>query len=114
MKTYGFAATSCEAPLAPFSFKRRDLRDNDIAMDILYCGVCHSDLHQARNDWGWSQYPMVPGHEIVGRVTATGKAVTRYKVGDAVAVGCMVDSCQTCDQCRKGEEQLCREAGTIP
>ncbi|MBS0995404.1 NAD(P)-dependent alcohol dehydrogenase [Gluconobacter cerinus] len=112
MKTYGFAATSCEAPLAPFSFKRRDLRDNDIAMDILYCGVCHSDLHQARNDWGWSQYPMVPGHEIVGRVTATGKAVTRYKVGDAVAVGCMVDSCQTCDQCRKGEEQLCREGNT--
>ncbi|MBL7234740.1 NAD(P)-dependent alcohol dehydrogenase [Komagataeibacter oboediens] len=112
MKTYGFAATSCEAPLAPFSFERRELRDNDIAMDILYCGVCHSDLHQARNDWGWSQYPMVPGHEIVGRVTATGKAVTRYKVGDAVAVGCMVDSCQTCDQCRKGEEQLCREGNT--
>ncbi|WP_317215909.1 NAD(P)-dependent alcohol dehydrogenase [Gluconobacter sp. GP1] len=112
MKTYGFAATSCEAPLAPFSFERRDLRDNDIAMDILYCGVCHSDLHQARNDWGWSQYPMVPGHEIVGRVTATGKAVTRYKIGDAVAVGCMVDSCQTCDQCRKGEEQLCREGNT--
>lgn len=112
MKTYGFAATSCEAPLAPFSFERRDLRDNDIAMDILYCGVCHSDLHQARNDWGWSQYPMVPGHEIVGRVTATGKAVKRYKVGDAVAVGCMVDSCQTCDQCRKGEEQLCREGNT--
>lgn len=112
MKTYGFAATSCDAPLAPFSFERRDLRDNDIAMDILYCGVCHSDLHQARNDWGWSQYPMVPGHEIVGRVTATGKAVTRYKVGDAVAVGCMVDSCQTCDQCRKGEEQLCRAGNT--
>ncbi|WP_215751320.1 MULTISPECIES: NAD(P)-dependent alcohol dehydrogenase [unclassified Gluconobacter] len=112
MKTYGFAATSCEAPLAPFSFERRDLRDNDIAIDILYCGVCHSDLHQARNDWKWSQYPMVPGHEIVGRVTATGKAVTRYKVGDAVAVGCMVDSCQTCDQCRKGEEQLCREGNT--
>lgn len=112
MKTYGFAATSCDAPLAPFSFERRELRDNDIAMDILYCGVCHSDLHQARNDWGWSQYPMVPGHEIVGRVTATGKAVTRYKVGDAVAVGCMVDSCQTCDQCRKGEEQLCREGNT--
>lgn len=112
MKTYGFAATSCDAPLAPFSFERRELRDNDIAMDILYCGVCHSDLHQARNDWGWSQYPMVPGHEIVGRVTATGKAVTRYKVGDAVAVGCMVDSCQTCDQCRKGEEQLCRAGNT--
>ncbi|GBQ80329.1 zinc-dependent alcohol dehydrogenase [Acetobacter malorum DSM 14337] len=112
MKTYGFAATSCDAPLAPFSFERRELRDNDIAMDILYCGVCHSDLHQARNDWGCSQYPMVPGHEIVGRVTATGKAVTRYKVGDAVAVGCMVDSCQTCDQCRKGEEQLCREGNT--
>jgi uncharacterized zinc-type alcohol dehydrogenase-like protein len=82
-------------------------------MDILYCGVCHSDLHFARNDWNWSIYPLVPGHEIVGRVTAIGSEVTRYKVGDAVAVGCMVDSCQHCDQCHKGEEQLCREGLTL-
>lgn len=109
MKTIGYAALSDSTPLVPFTFERRELRANDVAMEILYCGICHSDLHQARNDWGWSRYPMVPGHEIVGRVTAVGAAVTRYKVGDAVAVGCMVDSCQQCDQCRKGEEQLCRE-----
>jgi uncharacterized zinc-type alcohol dehydrogenase-like protein len=112
MKTIGYAAQSSETPLAPFAFERRALRPNDIAMEILYCGICHTDLHQARNDWGWSQYPIVPGHEIVGRVTEVGGAVTRYKAGDAVAVGCMVDSCQHCDQCHKGEEQLCREGMT--
>ena len=112
MKTVGYAAQSPKTALAPFAFVRRGLRDNDVAMEILYCGVCHSDLHTARNDWGWTSYPIVPGHEIVGRVTATGNAVTRYKVGDTVAVGCMVDSCQQCDQCRKGEEQLCREGNT--
>lgn len=112
MKTIGYAAQSAGAPLAPFRFERRDLRPTDVAMDILYCGICHSDLHQVRNDWGGGMYPMVPGHEIVGRVTSVGSAVTRHKVGDAVAVGCMVDSCQHCDQCRKGEEQLCREGNT--
>ena len=109
MKTFGYAAQSSDSPLAPFSFERRGLRPDDVAMEVLYCGICHSDLHQARNDWGWSTYPIVPGHEIVGRVTAVGREVTRHKVGDHVAVGCMVDSCQQCDQCRKGEEQLCRE-----
>jgi uncharacterized zinc-type alcohol dehydrogenase-like protein len=112
MKTIGYAARSAGAPLAPFRFERRELRANDIAMEILYCGICHTDLHQARNDWGWSVYPLVPGHEIVGRVIAVGGGVTRHQVGDAVAVGCMVDSCQHCDQCRKGEEQLCREGNT--
>ena len=112
MKTIGYAALSADAPLAPFAFERRELRPNDVAMEILYCGICHTDLHQARNDWGWSKYPLVPGHEIVGRVIEVGSGVTRYKVGDAVAVGCMVDSCQHCDQCRKGEEQLCREGNT--
>lgn len=112
MKTLGYAAQSSTTPLAPFAFERRALRANDVAMEILYCGVCHSDLHTARNDWGWTSYPIVPGHEIVGRVTAIGTAVTRHKVGDTVAVGCMVDSCQQCDQCRKGEEQLCREGNT--
>ncbi len=112
MKTIGYAAQTTHSPLAPFAFERRDLRPNDVAMEILYCGICHTDLHQARNDWGWSTYPVVPGHEIVGRVTEVGSEVTRYKVGDAVAVGCMVDSCQHCDQCRRGEEQLCREGMT--
>lgn len=112
MKTFGFAATDAKTPLGPFTFERRAPRPNDVAMEVLYCGICHTDLHQARNDWGWSQYPMVPGHEIVGRVTAVGSDVTRYKVGDAVAVGCMVNSCQHCDQCHKGEEQLCRNGNT--
>ncbi|MGH7785759.1 MAG: NAD(P)-dependent alcohol dehydrogenase, partial [Candidatus Binatia bacterium] len=112
MKTIGYAAQSAKTPLAPWTFERRALRDNDIAMEVLYTGICHTDLHQARNDWGWSMYPIVPGHEIVGRVIEVGSAVQRYKVGDHVAVGCMVDSCQHCDQCRKGEEQLCREGNT--
>ncbi len=112
MKTIGYAAHSEQSPLAPFEFERRELRANDIAMEILYCGVCHSDLHSARNDWGWSAYPLVPGHEIIGRVTAIGSAVNRYQVGDHVAVGCMVDSCMECDQCEHGEEQLCREGHT--
>lgn len=108
MKTTGYAASSAESPLAPFDFKRRALRRDDIAMEVLYCGVCHSDLHQARNDWGWSRYPLVPGHEIVGRVIGIGSDVQSCKIGDHVAVGCMVDSCQDCDQCRRGFEQLCR------
>ena len=113
MKTIGYAAQSTESPLAPFAFERRALRPNDVAMEILYCGVCHSDLHMARNDWNWSVYPLVPGHEIVGRVIDVGSEVARFKRGDAVAVGCMVDSCQHCDQCHKGEEQLCREGLTM-
>lgn len=112
MKTIGYAAQAADAPLAPFDFERRELRPNDVAMEVLYCGICHTDLHQARNDWGWSTYPLVPGHEIVGRVIAVGGGVKHYKVGDHVAVGCMVDSCQECDQCRKGLEQLCRKANT--
>ena len=112
MKTIGYAAQSAETPLAPFTFERRALRANDVAIDIEYCGVCHSDLHTARSDWPGTVYPNVPGHEIVGRVTAVGPDVQRYKVGDAVAVGCMVDSCQQCDQCHAGEEQYCREGLT--
>jgi alcohol dehydrogenase (NADP+) len=113
MKTIGYAAQSAASPLAPFHFERRDLRANDVAMEILYCGICHTDLHMARNDWNWSTYPLVPGHEIIGRVIAVGSEVTRFKAGDHGAVGCMVDSCQQCDQCRKGEEQLCREGMTL-
>lgn len=112
MKTLGYAAHSAETPLVPFNFDRRALRPNDIAMEVLYCGICHTDLHQARNDWGFSKYPMVPGHEFIGRVIAVGSDVTRHKAGDHVAVGCMVDSCMQCDQCRKGEEQLCRKGNT--
>lgn len=109
MKTFGYAAFDTTSPLAPYAFERRELRGNDVAMEVLYCGVCHSDLHTARNDWGWSYYPIVPGHEIVGRVIAVGPEVSRYRPGDHVAVGCMVDSCMECDQCHKGEEQLCRQ-----
>jgi uncharacterized zinc-type alcohol dehydrogenase-like protein len=112
MKTSAYAAFDPAKPLAPFEFERRALRPNDVAMEVLYCGVCHSDLHTARNDWGWSYYPIVVGHEIVGRVIEVGPSVSNYKVGDHVAVGCMVDSCQVCDQCHKGEEQLCREGNT--
>jgi uncharacterized zinc-type alcohol dehydrogenase-like protein len=112
-KTSGYAAPAAGARLEPFSFERRALRPNDVAMEVLFCGVCHSDLHMARNDWNWSFFPLVPGHEIIGRVVAVGPEVTRFKEGDAVAVGCMVDSCQHCDQCRKGEEQLCREGSTL-
>ena len=107
MNILGYAAESADSALAPFRFERRDLRPDDVAIKILYCGVCHSDLHQARNDWNNSTYPMVPGHEIIGRVTAVGSAVSRFKVGDAVGVGCMVDSCRQCASCKKGLEQYC-------
>ncbi|MDH7639498.1 NAD(P)-dependent alcohol dehydrogenase [Sphingomonas oryzagri] len=113
MQTIGYAAQSATSPLGGFSFERRKPNPNDVAIDILYCGVCHSDLHQAHDDWGGSIYPMVPGHEIVGRVSAVGGDVERFAVGDLVAVGCIVDSCQHCDQCHAGEEQLCREGVTV-
>ena len=112
MKTIGYAAQSADTPLEPFHFERRELRANDVAIDIEYCGVCHSDLHTARSDWKGTVYPNVPGHEIVGRVSAVGQGVENFKVGDKVAVGCMVDSCQHCDQCHGGEEQYCRNGMT--
>jgi alcohol dehydrogenase (NADP+) len=107
-----YAATSAHEPLVPHPIERRELRVDDVEIDILYCGVCHSDLHTARNDWGWSQYPIVPGHEIIGRVVAVGNQVARYKVGDNVGVGCMVDSCGHCDACEEGHEQHCHESAT--
>src|SRR6185312_9694263 len=103
----GYAATAADAPLAPFPFERRDVGDHDVAIDILYCGICHTDIHQVRNEWGGSFYPMVPGHEIAGRVRAVGKAVKRFKAGDLAGVGCMVNSCRVCQNCRDGEEQFC-------
>lgn len=112
MHTIGYAAHSATSALAPFNFTRRVPRANDVVMEILYCGVCHSDLHWSHNDWGWTTFPAVPGHEIVGRVIEVGSDVTKYQVGDPVAVGCMVDSCQHCDQCKNGEEQLCRAGNT--
>jgi len=112
MKTIGYAAHSADAAMVPFHFERRALRPNDVAIEILYCGVCHSDLHTVNGDWGPQPYPLVPGHEIVGVVQSVGSGVSRYKVGDRVAVGCMVDSCQHCDQCHHGEEQYCRNGMT--
>lgn len=103
----GYAAKSAKAKLAPFHFERREPGAHDVAIHIEYCGVCHSDVHQVRNDWKNSLYPCVPGHEIVGRVTAVGAHVTQHKVGDLVGVGCMVDSCQHCASCAEGEEQYC-------
>ncbi|WEX89304.1 NAD(P)-dependent alcohol dehydrogenase [Sinorhizobium garamanticum] len=92
----GYAATDASKPLTPFTFERREPRDDDVVIDIKYCGVCHSDIHQARNEWGNSTFPMVPGHEIVGIISAVGSNVTKFKVGDRAGVGCFVDSCTTC------------------
>ncbi|MGA9823965.1 MAG: NAD(P)-dependent alcohol dehydrogenase [Methylocystis sp.] len=112
MKAHGYATHSATSPLVPFQFERRDSRPDDVTIEILYCGVCHSDLHQARDDWGDSIYPMVPGHEIIGRVIAVGPDVTRFRQGDHVGVGCMVDSCLKCEACEDGLEQYCRCGAT--
>ncbi|MEJ8822606.1 NAD(P)-dependent alcohol dehydrogenase [Variovorax humicola] len=107
-----YCACDAHAPLVPRLFERRELRADDVAIAIHYCGVCHSDAHQIHNDWNNTVYPCVPGHEIVGRVTAVGPEVTRYKVGDRVAVGCLVDSCQQCAPCADGQEQHCQQGPT--
>ncbi|AOZ50631.1 NAD(P)-dependent alcohol dehydrogenase [Chromobacterium vaccinii] len=107
-----YAAQSSSSPLAPFQFERRIPRADDVVIEILYCGVCHSDVHNVRNDWGNANYPMVPGHEIIGRVIATGAGVTRFKEGDHVGVGCLVASCQRCDACDHGHEQYCQNGAT--
>jgi alcohol dehydrogenase (NADP+) len=111
-KARAFAAFDATSPLGPFGFERRDPGPRDVRIDILYCGVCHSDLHTVRSEWEGTVYPCVPGHEIVGRVAAAGSAVTRFKPGDVAAVGCMVDSCRTCPSCRAGLEQYCDNADT--
>ena len=113
LKALGYAAQSATADLAPFSFERRDPRPDGGVIDILSCGVCHSDLHTARNDWGWTTYPIFPGHEIIGRVREVGARVTRFKAGDAVGVGCMVDSCRQCKPCEQGEGPYCKEGSTF-
>ena len=116
MSTKAYAAQSAKSPLAPFSFVRRDPLPTDVQIEILYCGVCHSDLHQTRNEWSEfapTVYPCIPGHEILGRVTKVGKDVKKFKAGDYAAVGCMVDSCRTCASCTRGLEQYCENFATF-
>ena len=108
----GYAATSELSGLAPFSFRRRELRPDDVSIEIEYCGVCHTDIHFAENDWGRTNYPVVPGHEIIGKVVAIGNDVSQFTVGQRVGVGCMVDSCRQCASCGQGLEQYCREGMT--
>ncbi|AXC13937.1 Alcohol dehydrogenase [Acidisarcina polymorpha] len=112
-ETTGYALESATAPLTPLTFNRRDPRPVDVAMKILFCGVCHADVGLAHGEWGFGNYPCVPGHEIVGRVTAVGSKVSKYKVGDLVGVGPLVDSCRTCAACKEGHEQLC-DTGFTP
>ena len=109
----GYAAAAAGSPLQPHAFARRALRPNDVRIDIRYCGVCHSDLHQARNDWRNTVYPCIPGHEIVGQVAAVGASVTGFTTGDWVAVGCLVDSCKACSECNEGREMFCQKGATL-
>jgi uncharacterized zinc-type alcohol dehydrogenase-like protein len=111
--TKGYATQNAQSPLAPFNFSRREPGPTEIAVEILYCGVCHSDLHMVRNEWGGSIYPLVPSHEIVGRVTAVGNAVTKFKVGGIAAIGVIVDSCRKCAPCKRSEENYCDEGPTL-
>lgn len=112
IKVQGYAANKAKAALTPFSFERREVGEHDVLIDIQFCGVCHSDIHQARDEWGGSIFPMVPGHEIVGLVTQVGSKVNNFKVGDKVGVGCMVDSCRHCINCKEDLEQFCDEGMT--
>ena len=105
--TKAYGAESATTPVVPMTIERRNPKPHDVQIEILYCGVCHSDLHFARNEWGMTVYPIVPGHEIVGRVTAIGSHVKKFKVGDHAAIGCLVDSCRECDNCKDGLEQFC-------
>jgi uncharacterized zinc-type alcohol dehydrogenase-like protein len=108
-----YAASNNSSPLAPFAIERREPGPDDVAIEILYCGVCHSDLHQVRNEWSNTIYPCVPGHEIVGRVVKTGDKVTKFKTGDMAGVGCLVDSCRTCPNCLQNLEQFCMKVPTF-
>ncbi len=111
--TKGYAALKANQPLTPFSFERRDPGANDVVVDIKFCGICHSDIHQVRNEWGESKFPMVPGHEIAGVVSKIGSGVTQHKVGDHVGVGCFVDSCRRCGPCERSLQQFCEEGATF-
>ncbi len=111
--TLSYAAHAARAPLAPYRFERREPREHDVVIEILYCGVCHSDLHTVRDEWGAGHYPIVPGHEIVGRVTRVGSGVSKFKAGDLAGVGCMVDSCRQCANCKDDLEQFCVQGATF-
>lgn len=113
LKTPAYAATSAQSPLAPFAIDRREPGPHDVLIDILYCGVCHSDIHQVRDEWGGSLYPMVPGHEIIGTVAQVGSEVSKWRVGDTVGVGCFVASCRKCPACQEGEEQFCERGMSL-
>jgi len=113
LKTKGYAAQTATSSLAPFEISRRDVGDNDVQIEIAYCGVCHSDIHQVRDEWGGSIFPMVPGHEVVGRVARVGKKVKKVKEGDLAGVGCMVDSCGACDTCKRDLEQFCEKGAAF-
>lgn len=110
--THAYAAHDAQSALVPFDYSPRTLREHDVQIKVLFCGVCHSDLHQARNEWNNTLYPVVPGHEVVGRVSAVGSGVTTYQVDDLVGVGCMVDSCRSCPSCEEGLEQYCENGFT--
>jgi len=112
-KTKAYATRSATSALAPFEVSRRELGEGDLQIDIAFCGVCHSDIHQARNEWGNAIYPMVPGHEIVGKVSRVGSRVTRFRAGDLAGAGCMVDSCRACDSCRRDLEQFCERGAAM-
>jgi len=111
--TLSFAVDSAEGKFHPHEITRRAVGDHDVEIDILYCGICHSDIHQAKNEWGSSKYPMVPGHEIIGKVAHVGSKVTHFKKGELAGIGCMVDSCRVCDQCKHHEEQFCEKGGAF-
>ncbi|MEC4674922.1 MAG: NAD(P)-dependent alcohol dehydrogenase [Nitrospirota bacterium] len=113
MQTASYAAKKAGASLEPFAIDRRSVGENDVLIQIQYCGVCHSDIHQVRDEWGGSIFPMVPGHEIVGTVVEVGRTVRKFREGDIVGVGCFVDSCRTCPSCRQGEEQYCAQGMTL-
>ena len=112
MQSQGYAVTAAKAPLKPFTFDRRELLEKDVQLEIYYAGICHSDIHQAREEWGPAIFPMVPGHEIVGRVSAIGSGVTKFKVGELIGVGVFIDSCRKCESCKKALEQYCTEGMT--
>lgn len=112
MNTRSYAVMEAKKPLVPFEFNRREVGAHDVALDIAYAGICHSDIHQAREEWGPAIFPMVPGHEIAGTVTAIGSSVTKFKVGDKIGVGVFVDSCRNCENCKQGLQQYCLEGMT--
>jgi uncharacterized zinc-type alcohol dehydrogenase-like protein len=113
LDTLGYAVDDATSPFKPFKFQRREIGENDVLIKILFCGVCHSDIHTARNEWKGTKYPLVPGHEIVGRVSKVGAAVKNFKVNDLAGVGCFVDSCRKCESCMEGEEQFCQTGASF-